>query len=169
MEPWMLTGNIQKSRAGRNERTAYSWIISVLHVIHALLISVIPGSVETKTSSLQDIWKREIKVSVRNQLLSHNLTHFIHQLFFLKGGKTIKCTLDFLFFPSQIFSAFFVLFCFKKCEKIQLHLWLDPAPIALGRFWIESIGLDKAGFRKALNHIAWSPADFSANFFHHTC
>lgn len=39
-EPYISTRNTEKSRAGRNERTAYSCIISALHMILSLLISV---------------------------------------------------------------------------------------------------------------------------------
>lgn len=42
-EPLISTGNTQKGRAGRNERTAYSCIISALHMIRGLLISVSSG------------------------------------------------------------------------------------------------------------------------------
>jgi len=73
----------------------------------ACLSQLVLGRVETKTSSLQVIWERETEESLWNWLLSHNLTPFHSPAAFLKGGEAIKHTLDYPFFLSQIFSAFF--------------------------------------------------------------
>lgn len=104
---WISTGNTQKRRTGRNERRTYSCIISALHMIHSCWSRLVLWRVQTRTKSLQVVWRREIKKSIWNQLLSHNLTLFHLPAVFLKDGEAIKHTLDYPFSPSQIFSAFF--------------------------------------------------------------
>lgn len=153
-ELWISTGNTQKSRTGRNERRAYSCIISALHMIHSCWSHLVLWRVETRTRSLQVVWRGEIERSIRNQLLSLNFTLFHLAAVFLKDGEAIKHALDYPFSPSQIFSAFFEV----------AEVWENPVAFSIwssacNGLWIASmgLGLQKAGFRRHLITLAEVP------------